>query len=714
MIPFLRSGKFWLKLISFGGLAVLMLILSLYLALHQLFSPERMHSLADSALAGTGRNARFSSQIDRSWLPRPTVTLYKVVITKPNSATAAVMIKEMRIGMAWSNLWNSRPEIEKWQIRQAEIELLRDSNGHWSLQDLWEKPGNPLTVNRLVLENSRINIHLPKHSYLLHDLNARIGSDGNGRPFEGSGSIEGNTFKPISWRTNGIFTRNRSAWQIPQLHVEADTAQHGQNFSLSADTALSWQLPQKMLVAKNTRLRADSPFYNLHLTAENPLLRWDGNHIQINRINGVYTADKDRSRLDGSFMLANANLRPSVVTVDEFESNNNLQTAAYRTTANLTGNAVWQQNHGLSLDNLKLTTLQDGAGSLSRFNAQLGGSFVLDNRNHWQTALQGTFDRQPVSLNAAYRHENDKTAQISGKLNLQKLALDPYWKDLQTPAGNLYPQWLSASWSPEIDAHISIGSISMPGLQLDSLDSDLFANQERITLSNFKAGLYGGQTEGGLSMNNTQPPSYHLQQNATGIQVRPLLQDLFANNNISGRGQAVIDLTAQGSNRTELTRSLNGSLQLMVSDGAWIGFDLNNILQRASNNANAGKDYDRTLQTPFRRFSALTMIENGVSTHENVELASDLLAINSSGSTDFNTQMLSENLLIHNVKNPQAKPIPLKISGPIDNPSVTIDFQRLTYGLNTPEEKRRALAETLREQWQWLNPRHNTTPPIKP
>jgi hypothetical protein len=46
--------------------------------------------------------------------------------------------------------------------------------------------------------------------------------------------------------------------------------------------------------------------------------------------------------------------------------------------------------------------------------------------------------------------------------------------------------------------------------------------------------------------------------------------------------------------------------------------------------------------------------------------------------------------------------VPLKITGPAENPSVTLDYPRLTLGLNTPEEKRRALAETLKEQWQWL------------
>ncbi len=706
MIRLLRSGRFWLKFISFGSLAALLLMLSLYLGLHQLFSVGRMHALADAAVEGTGRSVRFNNNISRNWLPRPTATLYNVVITKPDSTAAAVMVKEMRIGLAWSSLWKSRPEIEKWLLRDAEAELLRNTEGRWSLQDLWEQPA-AVNLNRILLESSRINMHLPDRSYALHDLNIRVGSsdDGN-RSINGSGNIGSNLFEPIAWQADGLLQTDGSAWQMPRLRVNADTTLHGHEISLSADGSLNWQPQNHTLSARNLRLRADSPFHNLHLTAESPLLNWRNGNLQINRINGVYTADSGQTRLNGSFMLAKASLRASVADIGEFESNNNLQTERHHTTANLTGNALWQQGHGLDLNNLKLTTLQDSlsGGSQSRFNAQLGGSLSLQSPSRWQAELKGLFDRQSVALSAAYRAEDGQPATLDGKLSLQKLALAPYWNEWQTASTEAYPDWLDRSDAPEINAQIDIGSLSMPGLQLDNLATGLFANRERITLSNFKAGLYGGATEGGFSIANTRPLSYHLQQNATGVQIRPLLQDLFDNNNISGNGQAVIDLTASGSNREALTRSLKGSLQLTVSDGAWIGFDLNNILRRASNSGTARRDYDQTVQTPFRRFSMLSEFTDGIGYHENVELVSDYLDISSSGHTDFNNRTLSEDLLIHNARNPQAKPVPLKISGPLDNPSITIDFQRLTYGLTTPAEKQRALADTLREQWQWLTP----------
>ena len=203
-------------------------------------------------------------------------------------------------------------------------------------------------------------------------------------------------------------------------------------------------------------------------------------------------------------------------------------------------------------------------------------------------------------------------------------------------------------------------------------------------------------------MANTEPPSYHLQQNAQGVQVRRLLQDLLTVNSISGTGDAVTDLTARGQDRTSLTKTLKGTLTLNVSNGAWLGIDIDNIMQ--SGTISRRGHNGEIPRTPFRRFSLTSTIDQGISRHFNTEVTSDSLLIVSNGFTDLGKQELSEEMLIRNARNPKAKPIPLKINGPINNPSITIDYSRLTNGLSTPAEKQKALENTLKEQWQWLNP----------
>ena len=422
-------------------------------------------------------------------------------------------------------------------------------------------------------------------------------------------------------------------------------------------------------------------------------------------MSAVLTArPSESSSWDGSLSLSRVSLRPAVATISEFEFNGSHKESGRHTTFNVSGPLVWQKNTLLASEKLVLGTHQDSlnAAPRPRLTGQMEGRFALSGNKDWTLELKGLFDRQNTEISARYTAaEAEKPALLRASLDIQKLSLLPYWNDLQARGGNLFPAFLSQSAIPQVHADIRIGSLNMPGLQMDELQTALYADSRRITLTNFRAGLYGGQTEGGISIANTDPPTYHLQQNARGVQIRPLVQDLLGYHRIGGIGDAVIDLTAKGRDRAGLTKTLNGTLQLNVSQGAWLGVDVSNILHSLSNNTAVSKN--RNVQTPFRHFSLSSEIRDGIGSHENAELTSDIFNITSSGQTDFNAQTMSENMLIRNANNSHTKPIPVKISGPVTNPSVTLDYSKLTSGLETPQEKQRALAETLREQWQWLN-----------
>lgn len=708
---FLRSGRFWLQFISIGGLCTVLLSLGLYLALLQIFSPERLQTMANKAVEGTGRNIHFSNDISRRWLPRPTVILSDVIISQPHSSAPAIKIQEMKLGMAWSNLWSDIPFIEKWVLKGADADLVRDNRNKWNLADLLQSPTNRFDFNRIQIEKGRLKIHTTNQAYILHNIDADWRNEDSAQPFQSSGILESPQFSPIKWTAEGQMDKQNDILTLPKLHATADTSLKNQAISLTFDSTLLWQNTAQTLTLSQSRLSADSPYNKLHVSLESPNAFWQENSLTINQINGIATAENSPgNHLSGSMKLGRTFIKSGLTSINSFELNGSLKTPSADSSLNTTGSAVWQREGGFNIDNLNLGTLYSaGKSPRPHFNSQLQGHITGKDFNHWQADLTGLLDRQPATFNAVYQAEPQQQAKITGQVKLQKLAFSPYWDDLQAQSGSFYPSLLLYPYMPEINANIEIDSFTMPGLQIDGLSTDVIANRERITLYNFKAGLYGGQSEGGVSITNTQPLSFHLQQSATGVQIRPLLQDLFGYHNIRGTGDAVIDLTGKGSERNAITKSLNGSLQLNVSDGAWLGIDMNNILQRAGNAATLSDDFNNGQQTPFNRFSLNSNIQNGIGYHDDTELISDNIRISSHGHTDLVNRLIEENLLIHNARDAAANPIPLKISGPMFNPSVTIDFQRLTYGLTTPEEKRRALAQTLREQWQWLN--HGTPAP---
>lgn len=699
----LNSGKFWLKIIFFGLLASFLMFVSLYASVYHFLSAERIHQFTQESLGRTERSIRFDKSITRNLFPRPTITLKNLIISRPHTTDAAIHIKEMKIGLAWQSLWADSPVIEKLVVSGADATLQRTQDGKWSLQDIWQQQSRNANLNRLIIENSTLRLRLINGEYLIEQfgLNAKAPDSGT-REFSVSGNFNHSKI-PVSWKGSGLLETATNGWEIPKFHLSAEGRLNDKTIKIIADSALAWQPKQSSLQANNLALRADSSYRDFHLTAQVPRLTFNTDHVFVDTFNSAFTAGSEADQWSGSLKLDKGNLINGKASLEGFKLNANHRTAQWQTNLSVSGPLVWQKNDGLKSDAIHITTMQDTVNRAPRprYISLLDGSFSLTDFRHWQGKFNGYFDRQPAALSLKYSNEAGEVPLLEAGLALQKLSLAPYWEDLEAQSGNIYPEFLNDDSLPDIEAQVKIDSMNFPGLQLENVETLISANRQHIAFTNFKAGLYGGKTEGGISMANTTPISYHLQQNAQGVQIRPLLQDLFGFHSFSGTGDAVIDLTSKGQDRRSLLQLLDGTLRLNVSDGAWHGIDMNNILQ----SGNIKKDTENNLQTPFHRFSLHSLIEKGVSHHVNTELLSDSVRVISSGFTNLEKQELSEELLIYNARNPDSRPVPLKIKGSVHNPSITLDYGQLTDGLSTPQEKQKALEETFREQWHWLIPR---------
>lgn len=503
-----NSGKFWLKFFVFSLIAVFIAAAGLYASVYNFFTPKRIETLTQSALQSTQRTIRFSPEIQRSWFPRPTLTLKNVVISYPNSTQAAIHIKETNIGIGWSSLWNDTPIIEKWVLKGADVSIERTETGKWSLQDLWQQPRNTATLNRLVVENSTLRLRLDNTPYTIEDFGLNLRSeDSNGRRFKINGNIRNPQF-PLEWNGNGLLKTNTANWSIPELRFEAQSRRDQDTVKINMTSALAWQTQNHTLQVSNINLRAESVQRNLHLTAQAPLLIFKDNHLNLNTVSGAFTAGSLDSQWDGSFKLDKTNLRPSVITLDSFELNGRYKNQLRQTSFTVSGPMLWQKKTGLQSDNVRITTLQDTVNRLPqpRFISLLDGNFNLTDLGNWQGSFKGTFDRQPVALSLKYQTQAEQKPTLEAGVALQKLNLTPYLEDFQADSDDPYPKFLNRTNTPDIIASIKVNNIQTPGFQLDNVETRLTANNEHITLSNFKAGLYGGRTEGGISIANTTPP----------------------------------------------------------------------------------------------------------------------------------------------------------------------------------------------------------------
>ncbi|MDO4642153.1 MAG: AsmA family protein [Neisseria sp.] len=666
----------------------------LYIALNQvIFRPDRLHEIGKAALAGTGRTLHFDNDISRTWLPRPTVTLRNVTLTGPNNS-AGVHLGDMRIGLAWSSLFGE-PVIEKWVLNSPDITLAQNAQGVWNLQDLWQKHNHPLRINRLIIENAKIRLDTPAQHTLSHfNLKLSRESDRNLR-FQINGRTEHPTLNDLNWKSSGNITTTDSGWQLPDFRLNATANYRNQPINLASTGSAQWQI-DTLKLSKITASLA-TPLYQTNLNATIPTAEWKNGHLDIESINSVLNGRQNDNEWNGTLNIQKINIEAQRASFNQVALNAGSKISGKTGTLSISSPVYWQHTHGWLLPNLKITSRQDQtlAEGGARFISNLSGSFEYNTTNNWQLYLTGLFDRQQATMKMAYDNEQ---RLINADATLNKLVFTPYLKDFKKQHRPSYPAALSDIDGIQIDAQLNLNNLQLPNLEINHIRSRLKADRNRISLSDFSAELYGGTSVGSLDIENQETPVYHLQQQAKGIQILPLMRDLLRYENLAGAGDVAFDFTTKGLCRKELTQNLNGTLNLKLQKGTLLGININHILKQNVDPAQADIP-----NTPFNRFTLNSLIQNGIGHHQNAELITDRLYILSSGGVDLNKLTVNENMLITTNNNDAAAHIPLNISGPVESPSVTLNYTGLTHGLSTPEEKQKALTNTLKEQWNMLN-----------
>ena len=212
--------------------------------------------------------------------------------------------------------------------------------------------------------------------------------------------------------------------------------------------------------------------------------------------------------------------------------------------------------------------------------------------------------------------------------------------------------------------------------------------------------MYEGSAEGSAVLHQGSRPKWEAALQFSNIQIKPMLQDAFRFNHLSGRGNASFRLGAEGLKRSEWHTTLAWRGKIVLDNGAWQGINLGKLLNRPENlPAQNLIRYNAESSTPFRHFSIEASVENGIGTTPRLSLQSDSLNLSGQGNFDIRTATLNYAVL---ASAGQDLWLPLKINGSISRPNFALDYQRITGNLQSPEQKQRALQDVLQQQWQWI------------
>jgi AsmA protein len=200
------------------------------------------------------------------------------------------------------------------------------------------------------------------------------------------------------------------------------------------------------------------------------------------------------------------------------------------------------------------------------------------------TALKARLDETELSGSLGIA-DLDKAALVFD-LKADQLNIDRYRgpEEKKVPGKKEQPAELPIAMLKELNARgtLKVGRATFSGITLEDVTLKLNAADGRVHIGPTQARLYGGSYRGDVSIDaRGSDARFVLDQHVSAIDFAKLLADAFGSKRFSGRGVANAALTGHGLTADAITRTLDGSVDFNVTDGALEGRDLWFELRRA-------------------------------------------------------------------------------------------------------------------------------------
>ncbi len=258
--------------------------------------------------------------------------------------------------------------------------------------------------------------------------------------------------------------------------------------------------------------------------------------------------------------------------------------------------------------------------------------------------------------------------------------------NIATPAG---PLDFSVLQGHHASGQLRIDTIKTHAFQLTDLQTRVNLQDGRLTVGPHQANVWGGKIKGSLMIDATTQ-HVSMTESISDVDVAALLSSLSATSALSGRGNLTANVSATGTERATMLRSLTGQLELQLKDGAVKGVDLQAILKgvRAALGRTASQSATTDGQTRFAELSATAVIKNGVAENKDLSIKAPLFRIQGNGTIDMAAGQLNYLARVAVVDTADGQggaelkalrgiTVPIRLSGPIDRPTYRVDISAL-------------------------------------
>jgi AsmA protein len=264
------------------------------------------------------------------------------------------------------------------------------------------------------------------------------------------------------------------------------------------------------------------------------------------------------------------------------------------------------------------------------------------------TSANLAFDQISGSGNFSAILTEDKP-KITGDLQIESLDLNPYLPSVPPPGTKIeswskQPLELDVLKAANADFNLSVASLKARNIEFTTttLTTKLVNGRLEAIISDSQ--LYGGTNNGVMVVNargNTS--SFSFKSQIEDVSVLPLLTAAAGIENIEGTGKLQLDIKGGGKSIDAIMRSLSGTANMQVRDGAIRGVNLASVLRNAQSYLLTGAlsvEAGQTAKTDFSSLESSFVISKGVARNTDMFMTGPLVRVNGEGQIDLGRQTI--------------------------------------------------------------------------
>jgi len=248
---------------------------------------------------------------------------------------------------------------------------------------------------------------------------------------------------------------------------------------------------------------------------------------------------------------------------------------------------------------------------------------------------------------------------------------------------------LSGIKGPKVSGKLAIGALTVQRVKLADVKAEVKLAGGRLEVAPYGASLYGGTLSGSLGV-EANGNRITLRQTMQGVQVGPLLRDAAEQDRFEGRGNVSLDVAMAGASVSAMKKSLGGTARVELRDGAVKGINVGEAIQdvRSVLGSKSATANDPTKRTGFSEITASFAIKNGVAHNQDLQGKAPLLRLTGGGDVDVGNSTVNYLARVavvatskgqggRDLSNLAGVTLPVKVTGALEKPAVSIDFAEL-------------------------------------